>query len=150
MLLLLYDKWNHLFTNMDHHQQHWLTEEKMEEACAAIHDKGSPLPNLWGFINGTIWWICHPETGQRLVYNGHKSVHYFKYQSVVTPFGIVVHLYGPVDGKSPMQACCVKVVSWLIYSRTCSIFQVVCTAFMVTLLVGSFSGCHNYYWRGSV
>ena len=54
MLLLLYDEWNHLFTNLDHHQQHWVTEETMEEACTAIHDKGWPLSNVWGFIDGTI------------------------------------------------------------------------------------------------
>ena len=107
----------------------------MEEACAAVHEQGSPLPNVWGFIDGTIRRICRPESGQRLVYNGHKRVHGFKFQSVVTPFGIVVHLYGPVEGKRHDAGMLREVVCWLIYSRTCSVFQVVCTAFMVTQLI---------------
>ena len=99
MLPLLYNEWNHLFTNIAHHRQHWLTQERMEEACAAVQGKGSPLPNVWGFVDGTIRRICRPRNGQRLFYNEHKRIHGLQFQSVVTPFGIVVHLYGPVEGK---------------------------------------------------
>ena len=70
----------------------------MEEACAAVQGKGSSLPNVWGFVDGIFRRICHPRNGQRLFYNGHKGIHGLKFQSVITPFGIVVHLYGPVEG----------------------------------------------------
>ena len=79
MLPLLYNEWNHLFTNIAHHRQHWLTQERMEEACAAVQGKGSPLPNVWGFVDGTIRRICHPRNGQRLFYNGHKRIHGLKF-----------------------------------------------------------------------
>jgi hypothetical protein len=35
---------------------------------------------------------------QETVYNGHKRVHSLKFQSVVTPDGIISHIYGPVEG----------------------------------------------------
>ena len=58
MLLLLYNEWNHLFTNIGHHRQHWLAQERMEEACAAVQGKGSPLPNVWHYstnLSSTKW-----------------------------------------------------------------------------------------------
>jgi len=51
----------------------------------AIRQKGSPLPNCFGFIDGTVRPICRPEENQRIVYNGHKQVHGLKYQSVALP-----------------------------------------------------------------
>jgi len=35
---------------------------------------------------------------QRFVYNEHKRVHAIKFQSVAVPNGIIVNLYGPVEG----------------------------------------------------
>ena len=40
-----------------------------------------------------------PGKDQRLVYNGHKRVHAFKFQSVSLPNGIIANLFGPV-GRS--------------------------------------------------
>ena len=34
---------------------------------------------------------------QTVVYNGHKRVHAIKFQSVVTPNGIIANLYGAVE-----------------------------------------------------
>jgi hypothetical protein len=36
---------------------------------------------------------------QRVFYNGHKRVHALKYQSIVTPDGLIAHLYGPIEGR---------------------------------------------------
>lgn len=33
------------------------------------------------------------------MYNGHERTHAIKFQSVVAPDGLIVHLYGPVEGK---------------------------------------------------
>ena len=36
---------------------------------------------------------------KRALYNGHKRVHSIKFQSVVAPNGLLVNLYGPVEGR---------------------------------------------------
>lgn len=65
----------------------------------AIHAKGAPLDCVWGFIDGTIREICRPELAQRLYYSGHKRIHGIKFQTVVTPDGIIAHVYGPLEGR---------------------------------------------------
>lgn len=35
---------------------------------------------------------------KKLVFNGHKRVHGFKFQSIVIPNGLISHLYGPIEG----------------------------------------------------
>jgi nuclease HARBI1 len=52
-----------------------------------------------GFIDGTARQICRPIRDQRQVYSGHHRVHCLKYQSVVTPDGLIISLYGPFDGR---------------------------------------------------
>ncbi|DAZ95307.1 TPA: hypothetical protein N0F65_006560, partial [Lagenidium giganteum] len=42
--------------------------------------------------------MCRPSRQQRFSYNGHERKHALKYQSVITPDGIVRHLHGPVPG----------------------------------------------------
>ena len=62
----------------EHHQRitQWnntlLTPALLEMYARAIRQKGSPLPNCFGFIDGTVRPICRPEENQRIVYNGHK------------------------------------------------------------------------------
>ena len=60
---------------------------------------GSPLPQCFGFIDGTVRPICRPIHFQEVVYNGHKRVHALKYQAVSLPNGIIVHLSGPLEGR---------------------------------------------------
>ena len=73
-----------------------LTPALLEIYARAIRQKGSPLPNYFGFIDGTVRPICRPEENQRIVYNGHKRVHGLKYQSVALPNGMIANMYGPV------------------------------------------------------
>lgn len=79
-------EWNHAILN----------PPAMQEYATAIHNKGAALNNCFGFVDGTVRPICRPEKNQRTVYNGHKRVHAIKFQSVVTPNGLIANLYGPV------------------------------------------------------
>ena len=54
------------------------------------------MPTVFGFIDGTVRPIARPGENQRVVYNGHKTVHALKYQSVVLPNGLIGNMYGPV------------------------------------------------------
>ncbi|RPB25469.1 hypothetical protein L211DRAFT_875103 [Terfezia boudieri ATCC MYA-4762] len=50
---------------------------------------------IWGFIDGTVRPIARPTEDQRLYYSGHKGYHGIKYQSIMTPDGLISSLYGP-------------------------------------------------------
>ena len=50
--------------------------------AAAIAAKSSYLNNCFGFKDVTVRPICRPGENQQIVYNGHKSVHALKFQSV--------------------------------------------------------------------
>ena len=65
----------------------------------AISDIGGPLPNCWGFIDGTVRPICRPSVNQNIVYSGHKRVHGLKFKSVVIPNGLIANMYGPIEVK---------------------------------------------------
>ena len=95
-LTFLYDTWGHLLRTF---QQNWLSPANLQRFSNAVHAKGSPLINCWGFIDGTVRRISRPGTNQRVLYNGHKKVHGIKFQSVAAPNGMVANLYGPVEGK---------------------------------------------------
>ena len=79
--------------------QTWLSPANLQSFSNAVHQKGAPLNNCWGFIDGTVRPICRPGQNQRVLYNGHKRVHAIKFQSVVTPDGMIANLHGPVEGK---------------------------------------------------
>ena len=69
----------------------------MQMYADAVANKGGALNNCFGFIDGTVCLICRPGLlHQRVIYNSHKRVHALKFQSLVTPNGLVANLYGPV------------------------------------------------------
>lgn len=76
-----------------------LTPQVLEGFAHAIHDKGAPLTNCIGFIDGTVRAIARPEFAQRIAYNGHKRKHALKYQSVTSPDGLIIDFFGPVEGR---------------------------------------------------
>ncbi|XP_057301777.1 uncharacterized protein LOC130636166 [Hydractinia symbiolongicarpus] len=96
VLGFMYDQWEHLLQNL---QQNWLSPIELEKFCDAIHRNGAPLNNCWRFVDGTVRPISRPSQHQRIVYNGHKRVHSLKFQSVVTPSGMIANLFGPVEGR---------------------------------------------------
>ncbi len=50
----IYYNFRHLIHSL---QQWWLEPTNLEEYCKAIEDKGSVLPNCFGFIDGTLMLI---------------------------------------------------------------------------------------------
>ena len=72
--------------------QPWLSPENLSLYAAAVH-------NCWGFVDGKVRPICSQKRNQREVYNGHTRVHALKYQSVVSPNGLIANLYGPLEGR---------------------------------------------------
>ena len=91
-----YGKFANRLTSMD---QPWLSREILRMYADAIHAKGAALDNCWCFVDGTVRAICRPKVNQRVLYNGHKRVHSLKFQSVVSPNGLIANLFGPVEGR---------------------------------------------------
>lgn len=76
-------------------------EENLRKFAAAIDKKGALLPNVVGFIDGTLQQFFRPSTDdemQKSLYNGWKHSHAIKYQAIVTPDGITSSIVGPVIG----------------------------------------------------
>ena len=73
-----------------------LSPVNLQTYVDAVTARGAPLPNCFGFIDGTVRPISRPGEHQRLLYNGHKRVHALKFQSVALPNGLIGNLYGPV------------------------------------------------------
>ena len=78
--------WNHEF----------LSPVNLQTYVDALTARGAPLPNCFGFIDGTVRPISRPGEHQRLLYNGHKRVHALKFQSIALPNGLIGNLCGPV------------------------------------------------------
>ena len=72
---------------------------RLQLFAQAIVSAGSPLQHCWGFIDGTARPIARPKKHQRLEYSGYIRGHCLKYHAVVTPDGIISHVFGPVVGK---------------------------------------------------
>ena len=73
-----------------------LSPVNLQTYVDAVTARGAPLPNCFGFIDGTVRPISRPGEHQRLLYNGHKRVHALKFQSIALPNGLIGNLYGPV------------------------------------------------------
>lgn len=95
MLRFLMRTWKHL---LEYHESRF-GHRKLQEYDAAIASTGCPLARCVGFIDGTLRPLCRPVYLQAKLYNGHKRVHALKFQSVVTPDGMVSHLSGPFLGN---------------------------------------------------
>jgi len=72
---------------------------KLAEFGQAVAAKGAPLDVITALIDGTLQKNVCPSNNQWLFYNGWKQIHCLKYHAVVSPDGIVIHIYGPVDGQ---------------------------------------------------
>ena len=96
--------------------QAWLFPNCLQLFANVIYPKGAPLDNCWGFTDGTVRPCCRPGINQRIGCNGHKRVHGIKFQSVVTPNGLIAKLFGPVEGRKHGMWN-VRVI-WSMYSTT--------------------------------
>ena len=94
---------DHVYASHHHRLESWdqpfLQPDRLHGYAAAIHQKGAPLENCFGFIDGTLRGIARPKEHQRIMYNGHKRIHGIKFQSVVTPNGLIANLSGPFEGR---------------------------------------------------
>ena len=93
---VIWDKHRHRLTSLD---VPWLHQNRLQQYADAVHEKGAPLVNCFGFIDGTVRPICRPTRHQKVCYNGHKRIHAIKFQSVVIPNGLIANLYGPMEGR---------------------------------------------------
>ncbi|ETL78445.1 hypothetical protein L917_20751 [Phytophthora nicotianae] len=92
------DYLNHTFSHLLLFDSNRLTEDTLQAYSRAVFVKGAPLHTCVGFIDGTVRVMCRPMQNQKYVYNGHKRKHALKYQSVIAPDGIIIHLRGPYAG----------------------------------------------------
>lgn len=91
----LYHRWSHIL----YFDPSRLNRFKLAEYAKKVHDKGSALPNVWGFVDGTLRRTARPVRNQRILYNGWKRIHALKFHPVVTPDGFHSHLFGPIEGR---------------------------------------------------
>ena len=70
----MYERFGHLLRDLD---LVWLDPSSFAEA---VHAKGAPLQQCFGFIDGTVRQIAHPTVNQRIMYSGHKRVHCLMFQ----------------------------------------------------------------------
>ena len=73
-----------------------LNSPALQIYAQVISQRGSPLQNCFGFVDGTVRPIAKPVNNQRIVYNTHKRLYALKFQSLALPNGIIGYLYGPV------------------------------------------------------
>ena len=92
MTNFMYDRWGHLLNNLN---QNWLSRDSLELYAQAVHNRGAPLENCWGFIDGTVRPTSRPGINQRVLY----KVHAIKFQSLVAANGLIANMFGPVEGK---------------------------------------------------
>jgi DDE superfamily endonuclease len=77
-----------------------LVQRRLPMYQMAITEKcGEAVTQCFGFLDGTHLQTCRPSVGQEAVYSGHKRHHGLKFQSVVTPDGLLVMFFGPVEGR---------------------------------------------------
>lgn len=98
----VFDNHSHRLTSWN---QQFLTPTCLGQNAQAIRRMGSPPPNCFGFVDGTVKLISRPCENQRLLYNGHRRVHTLKFQSLVIPNAIISNLFGPSEDVVIMQAC---------------------------------------------
>ena len=97
VIKVLPEDFRHLLHNFTRPQ---LSQQTIELYAHAVHDKGAELKNCRTFVDGTVRPICRPnERIQIILYNGHKRVHAFKFQSVAAPTGLIANLYSLMERR---------------------------------------------------
>ncbi|XP_028410541.1 uncharacterized protein LOC114533238 [Dendronephthya gigantea] len=87
------DRFSYLLDSLD---LVWFDPELFSNA---IHNKGAPLTQCLGFIDGTVRPIPRPIRNQQIMFSGHKRTHCIKFQSVHAPNGLIANMFGPVEGR---------------------------------------------------
>ena len=76
-------------------------QAKLHYFADCIFQKSNALSNWVAFIGGTVIGVSRPGNSgyQHVLYNGHKRKHALKYQAVLAPDGMLLHVYGSLEGK---------------------------------------------------
>ena len=77
-------------------------ENRLELYANSIFEKGGALKSCVGFIDGTVIGIARPSPTymqQLVAYDGHKRKHGLKYQVISAPDGLILHCFGPMEGR---------------------------------------------------
>ncbi|KIJ52216.1 hypothetical protein M422DRAFT_157181, partial [Sphaerobolus stellatus SS14] len=87
--------WKHLIWLDTTHLAH----ETLTSFARAFTAKGSPFPFLAGLIDGTLQKDARLVHNQHLLYNGWKHIHCLKYHAALSPDGLVIRVFGPINGR---------------------------------------------------
>jgi hypothetical protein len=87
--------------------------------------------NRYGFIDGTLGLICHPQYNQKAAYSGHRRFHGIKFQLAYLPEGLYIHFFGPIAGSRHYSHMLKGQILLVINSFRC--FLRVNSRFMVSL-----------------
>ena len=93
VLDIVYATHHHRLESWD---QPFLSPDQLHNYAQAVHQRGAPLQNCFGFIGGTLR-IARPKYLQRVMYNGHKCVHAIKFDFCQN--GLIGNLCGPCQEK---------------------------------------------------
>jgi hypothetical protein len=91
----IWDHWKHLL----HFDAERLTPEALSHIAATFVAKGCPVPSIAAIIDGTLKKVARPSLNQRILFNGWKQIHCLKYYLLVPPDAIIIHAFGPMEGR---------------------------------------------------
>ncbi|KAH9161366.1 hypothetical protein AeNC1_018918 [Aphanomyces euteiches] len=101
MVDLIYNNWNQTIYFAKH-----IDRTRLMHYATAIHNKGAPTTNVYGFPDGTKVETCRPISNvaeglnlQKEVYSSHKRRHCLNFQGVTAPDGLCIHFFGPLEGR---------------------------------------------------
>ncbi|KIJ40659.1 hypothetical protein M422DRAFT_104672, partial [Sphaerobolus stellatus SS14] len=98
--IFIWHQWKHLLC----FDPTRLMREKLQSFAHAIQAKGALLDCIAAIIDGTLQKNARPVRNQCIVFNGWKCIHCLKYHIVISPDGIIIHVYGPVEGRRHDEA----------------------------------------------
>lgn len=96
----IWNRWQHLF-DFDRER---LSYAKLQEFAGVIKQKGALAERVWGFIDGTARRVARTVRNQRMLYSKYKHTHSLRYLMVMTPDGLFVYVFGPVEGRKNDEA----------------------------------------------
>jgi DDE superfamily endonuclease len=79
---------------------HTIIEKRASYYSKCVYKNGSSLLDVVDFIDGTAIEIARPGgLRQRASYSGHKRRNCVNFQAVSAPDGLILPLYGPIEGR---------------------------------------------------
>eukprot|EP00171_Calliarthron_tuberculosum_P001540 IDg1540t1 len=70
-------------------------------AASRLSVEVGPMCRFHGWNENPDGASCGASTLQRSCYSGHKRFHRLVYQTITTPDGLILHLYGSMEGRQP-------------------------------------------------